>query len=138
MVSSFRVFKAFRYSRNIKLITNVLKRQRQALSLVAYFALAYIFVSALIVFNIEPESFDHFFDAIYWSTTTLTTIGYGDVFVRTDLGRLVTMISAFFGIAIVALPAGIITAGYMEEISTSKDRNELDRVSLKEKPFTDR
>lgn len=123
LISSFRVFKAFRYSRNIRLITNAFKRQRQALSLVAYFALAYIFVSALIVFNIEPGSFEHFFEALYWSTITLTTIGYGDIFVQTELGKLFTMVSAFLGIAIVALPAGIITAGYMEEVANSKERN---------------
>lgn len=124
LVSSFRVFKAFRYSKNIKLVTNVLKRQQDSLSLVAYFALAYIFVSALIVFNVEADRFDHFLDALYWATITLTTIGYGDIYVQTDLGKLVTMISAFLGIAIVALPAGIITAGYMEEIARAKEEKD--------------
>lgn len=120
LVGSLRVFKIFRYSKNIRLITNVLKRQREPLSLVAFFALAYIFVSALIIFNIEADTFDNFFDALYWATTTLTTIGYGDIYASTDLGKLLTMLSAFFGIAIVALPAGIITAGYMEEVNRRK------------------
>ncbi len=88
-------------------------------------AIAYIIISALIIFNVEPDSFNSFFDAIYWATVSLTTMGYGDIYPVTTVGRTVTMISSIFGIAIVALPAGIITAGYMNEInktdSDSKD-----------------
>jgi voltage-gated potassium channel len=77
----------------------------------------YIMVSALIIFNVEPDSFQNFFDAIYWATVSLTTVGYGDIYPVSTLGRVITMISSIFGIAIVALPAGIITAGYMTEIN---------------------
>ena len=49
-------------------------------------------------------------------TVSLTTVGYGDIYPITTIGRIVTMVSSIFGIAIVALPAGIITAGYMSEI----------------------
>jgi voltage-gated potassium channel len=84
-------------------------------------AIAYIIISALIIFNIEPDSFGTFFDAVYWATVSLTTMGYGDIYPVTSIGRIVTMVSAIFGIAIVALPAGIITAGYMHEI-TSDDK----------------
>lgn len=66
--------------------------------------------------NVEPDSFNSFFDAVYWATVSLTTMGYGDIYPVTEIGRVVTMISSLFGIAIVALPAGIITAGYMDEI----------------------
>lgn len=62
----------------------------------------------------EPESFKDFFEAVYWATVSLTTVGYGDIYPVSEAGRFVTMISAFVGVAIVALPAGIITAGYME------------------------
>ena len=77
-------------------------------------------ISALVIFNVEPESFNNFFDAIYWATVSLTTVGYGDIYPVTTLGRVITMISSVFGIAIVALPAGIITAGYMTEIEKNK------------------
>ena len=77
-------------------------------------ALGYIIVSALIVFNVEGDSFETFFEAIYWATVSLTTVGYGDIYPVTTAGRIITMISSIFGIAIVALPAGIITAGYMD------------------------
>lgn len=51
----------------------------------------------------------------------MTTVGYGDIFAVSTAGKIITMISAVFGIAIVALPAGIITAGYMEEINVEKN-----------------
>ena len=77
----------------------------------------YVPVSALVIYNIEPDSFVTFFDAVYWATVSLTTMGYGDIYPVTAAGRVVTMISSVFGIAIVALPAGIITAGYMNTLN---------------------
>ncbi len=68
------------------------------------------------MFTVEPTTFDTFFDALYWATISLTTVGYGDIFAVSTLGKLITMVSSVLGIAIVALPAGIITAGYMNEI----------------------
>ena len=112
----FRTLKFIRYSSNIQTIINVLKQQKRVLISVAVLAFAYILVSALIVFNVEPESFKNFFDAIYWATVSLTTVGYGDIYLVSNIGRIVTMVSSMFGIAIIALPSGIITAGYLEEI----------------------
>ena len=83
---------------------------------VIWFALGYVFISALVIFNVEPETFSSFFDALYWATVSLTTMGSGDIYPVSTIGRIVTMLSSFIGIAIVALPAGIITAGYMEEL----------------------
>ena len=85
-------------------------------------AFAYVLVSALIVFNVEPDSFNNYFDAVYWATVSLTTMGYGDIYPVTTAGRIVTMISSFMGIAIVALPAGIITSGMMDEINSAKEK----------------
>lgn len=112
----FRIVKAVRYSKTIKILVNVLKKSKEPLIAVCSFAVGYILISALIVFNVEPQTFDTFFDAIYWATVSLTTVGYGDIYPVTTAGQIVTMISSIFGIAIVALPAGIITAGYMSEI----------------------
>lgn len=64
----------------------------------------------------NPARFLNFFDALYWATISLTTVGYGDIYAVSTTGKIITMISSFLGIAIVALPAGIITAGYMKEI----------------------
>lgn len=121
MSRTLRVFRVVRYSRNITILTNVMKKQKEALLLVAYLALSYIVVTAILIFNVEPNTFENFFDAIYWATISLTTVGYGDIYAVTPIGRMITMLSSLLGIAIVALPAGIITAGYMTEIVDEVD-----------------
>ena len=80
------------------------------------------------MFNIEPHvnpvtgepTFQSFFDALYWATVTLTTVGYGDLCPVTDIGRCVSMFSSLFGVAIIALPSGIITASYLDELRNGK------------------
>ena len=122
----FRAFKFLRYSKSFVIILNVFHKQKRVLSAVATLAVAYIFISALIIYNVEPESFNTFFDAIYWATISLTTVGYGDIYPITTIGRIVTMISSIFGIAIIALPSGVITAGYLEAINSEKSSAEDD------------
>ena len=113
---ALRVLKIFRYSRDIEILAKVIKKQRQPLSAVCFMAVGYVLLCALVIFNVEPDTFDTFFEAVYWATVSLTTMGYGDIYPVTAVGRIVTMISSFIGIAIVALPSGIITAGYMAEL----------------------
>lgn len=112
-----RTLKFLRYSRSFDIIINVFRKQKKVLGAVATMAVAYIMVSALVIYNVEPESFDNFFHAIYWATISLTTVGYGDIYPVTTIGRVVTMISSVFGIAIIALPSGVITAGYLAEMN---------------------
>ena len=112
-----RVFKIFRYSKSVNIIINVFKAQKETLATIAGIAVAYVLISALVVLNVEPETFDNYFEAVYWATISLTTVGYGDIYPVTMLGKVITMISSVLGIAIVALPAGVITAGLMEEIN---------------------
>ena len=121
----FRVFKAMRYSKSFEIIGNVLRTSKNSLIAVCVLAGGYILVSALIVFNVEPESFGNFFDAVYWATISLTTVGYGDIYPVSTMGRIITMLSSIFGIAIVALPAGIITAGYMSELEKRSKTDKL-------------
>lgn len=116
MFRIFRVFKVLRYSKNIDLILRVINKEKDSLIAVIWIAFGYIIITALLVFNIEPQTFDTFFDALYWSTVSLTTVGYGDIYPVSDFGRIVSMVSSVFGIAVVALPAGIITAGLMDEL----------------------
>ncbi len=100
----------------------VIRNSKDALLAVCALAIGYVLISALVIFNVEPASFNTFFDAVYWATVSLATIGYGDIYPVTTAGRVITMISSFFGIAIVALPAGIITAGYVDALhSENKD-----------------
>lgn len=124
LMRTFRVFRALkivRYSKSITIISNVIKKQREPLIAVCVLAAGYIFICALVIFNVEPDTFENFFSAVYWATVSLTTMGYGDIYPVSTVGRVVTMISSFVGIAIVALPAGIITAGYMNEINKKQD-----------------
>ena len=116
-----KFFKGFRYSKNIEIILTVLKKQKRSLMAVCCLAIGYILLSALIVFNLEPETFETFFDAVYWATVSLTTVGYGDIYTVTAIGKSITMVSSILGVAIVALPAGIITAGYINEIQKDED-----------------
>ena len=111
-----RIFKLFRYSRSMTIVKNVAKNQKQPIMAVCSLAGAYVLISAFVIFNVEPSTFDTFFDAVYWAVISLTTVGYGDLYPVTTIGRTVAMISSVFGIAVVALPAGIITAGYMDEL----------------------
>lgn len=120
----FRVFKVVRYSKSITMIINVFKKQKESLLVVCGLACGYILVSALIVISVEPETFPTFFDAVYWATVSLTTVGYGDIYAVSTAGRVLTMVSSVFGVAIVALPAGIVTAGYMDELERSRGNNE--------------
>ena len=124
MFRIFRVFKALRYSRNVELIARVFNRQKDSLIAVCWIAIAYVLISALLIFNVEPDSFGDFFDAVYWATVSLTTVGYGDIYPVSVVGRLVSMVSSFFGIAVVAMPAGILTAGLMDELQKGGSNDE--------------
>ena len=133
----FRVFKAVRYSKSFRIIGNVLRSSKDSLIAVCVLAGGYILISALVIFNVEPDSFNGFFDAVYWATVSLTTVGYGDIYPVSKLGRLITMFSSVFGIAIVALPAGIITAGYMNEINKfdEVEKNEVEHSTDENKVY---
>ena len=122
----FRAFKFFRYSKTFDVVFNVFKKQKNILITVMSMAVAYIFVSALIMYNVEPDTFNSFFDAIYWSTISLTSVGYGDIVPVTAMGKVITMLSSVLGIAIIALPSGVITAGYLAEITKLEDEEDSD------------
>jgi len=113
---ALKVLRVLRYSKSFNRIVTIIKKEREALGAVGLLAAGYVLISSLVMFNAEPESFDSFFDAFYWAMVTLTTVGYGDIYPVSTIGRVISMISSFVGIAIVALPTGIITAGYMDEI----------------------
>ncbi len=121
----FRVLKLIRYSKTMIIISNVIRKVRKQLMAVLVLIVVYIFVSAMLIFQVEPNLFHSFFDALYWATISLTTIGYGDISPVTPIGRLITMISALVGMAVIALPTGIITASYMNEINKKKSKYEL-------------
>ena len=119
----FRSFKIFRYSKNIDRLVAVLRNQSKSLMAVLSMAVFYVLFTALVMFNIEPDTFNTFFDAIYWAAISLTSVGYGDITPVSEIGRLFTMLSAFVGVAIIALPSGIITAGYLDVLKNENDND---------------
>ena len=112
-----RVAKVLRYSSSLRILSAVLRDSRKPLMAVLSLAAGYIVLSALLMFTVEAESFDNFFEAVYWATMSLTTVGYGDIYPVSSLGRAITMVSSLMGIAIIALPSSIITAGYIKELN---------------------
>ena len=118
-----RIAKTLRYSSKFEIIKSVVNKNRKILEVVCGFTAGFIFVSALIMFQFENQSFKNFFEAIYWSTTVLTTVGYGDICPKTEIGRLISIISSLVGIAFVALPTGIITSGFVEELNKEKEND---------------
>ena len=126
-----RLFKFVRYSDKIQVLGRVIRKEKGVLLTVLGIAVFYVFLTALIMFNAEPHinpdtgvtTFETFFDALYWATVTLTTVGYGDMIPVTDLGRFISMLSSLFGVAIIALPSGVITASYLEELRNMKENN---------------
>lgn len=121
-----RLLKLIRYTDKLDILIQVLKKEKKVLISVLVLAAFYVFITALIMFNVEPRlnpitgepTFATFFDALYWATVTLTTVGYGDVCPVTSIGRFVSMLSSLFGVAIIALPSGVITASYLDELRT--------------------
>lgn len=121
----FKVFKIARYSSSVEIMIGVFKKRKEEFSVIIGLAIAYILIAALVILNVEPDTFENYFDAVYWATVSLTTMGYGDIYPVTVVGRIVTMLSSFIGIAIVALPAGLITTGLIEEIG-KKEKTQQD------------
>ena len=112
----------------IKTITIALRRVTLAISrsyreiLISFsISIALIFIGAVLMYNVEgqaqPEAFGSVPRALWWAVATLTTVGYGDVYPITALGKFLAALMALIGIAAVAMPAGILAAAFMQDIS---------------------
>ena len=116
----FRLFRLTAYTKATKLVTNVFKSRFSELML-AFILTSFLIViaSCLVYFvehNAQPDKFTSIPDTIYWAVVTLTTVGYGDMYPITVMGKTFTVIILLAGIALLALPAGIITSGFLEEM----------------------
>ena len=115
-----RVFKLSRYTHGLTLVGAVFYERREELGISLLVATVLLLLSATVMYNLEneaqPEQFPNIIATFWWAVATLTTVGYGDVYPVTGLGRLVGGVIAVLGIGLVALPAGIISAGFIEKI----------------------
>ncbi len=107
-----------KYGKSIDLLKRAISNQLPELLITLIVAIAILFVSATLLYLVEgseqPENFGSIPRSLWWSVITLTTVGYGDVYPVTAVGKFLTSILAFVGVALVALPAGILASGLTE------------------------
>lgn len=125
LVRILRILKLNRYFDAIRSIGAVLSSKRRELIGSMFFVILLMLVSSLLMYSVEhdaqPEVFRNAFSGLWWAVATLTTVGYGDIYPVTVLGRILGALIAFSGIAALAIPTGIITAGLTERIGHSRD-----------------
>lgn len=128
IVRLLRIFKINRYTSALSTIGNVFKQKKSQLLSSIFVVLLLMIIASVLMYNIEseaqPEAFGNAFEALWWAVATLTTVGYGDIFPITTLGKILSAIIALLGIGLVAVPSGIISAGFIESIDKDKDNEE--------------
>lgn len=134
MLRVMRIFRLFRinaYYDSLKLITEVLNSKRQQLFSSVFTILILMLASSLCMYSLEheaqPEVFTNAFSGIWWSASTLLTVGYGDIYPITTLGKLFGIFITFLGVGMVAIPTGIISAGFVDQYSRIKRMAEYGR-----------
>jgi voltage-gated potassium channel len=124
LIRFFRILKISRYNNTLRLIGSVIKEKRTELGMTLFFAFLLVIISSFLMYNIEnpvqPDKFPNVFATIWWAVATLTTIGYGDVYPITGLGKTLSSIISILGIGLIALPTGIISAGFIEKMNKTK------------------
>ena len=139
IIRLFRIFKINRYIDALSTIGKVFKRKAsQLISSVIVVGLLMI-ISAVLMYNIEnqaqPEQFSNAFSSLWWAIATLTTVGYGDIYPITTLGKILSAVIALLGIGLVAVPTGIITSGFMEVLAEDKTNNHNEKCVKKYCPY---
>ena len=119
-----RIFHLFRINtqyESFQVITSVLKEKRNAILYSVFIIVVLILASSLTMYSVEhaaqPETFKNAFSGIWWSVSTVFTVGYGDIYPVTVLGRVMGVIITFLGVGAVAIPTGILSAGFVEHYS---------------------
>lgn len=124
-----RVFKLNRYTKSLGLLSSVLRKEKDQLIVTTFItSLLLLLASAMMYYiehDVQPEAFPNMISAFWWAIATLTTVGYGDIYPITTLGRILSGMIAILGIGLVAMPTGIISAGFLSEINKSDDEELL-------------
>ena len=128
VVRLLRIFKVNRYTNALNTVATVLKnKSNQLISSMLIVALLML-ISSIIMYNVEnpaqPEVFTNAFSGLWWAVATFTTVGYGDIYPITAFGKVLSAIIALLGIGLVAVPTGIISAGFIEQIDKDADDND--------------
>lgn len=128
IVRIFRLFRINAYNDSLSVITQVIKGKKQQLISSVFIILILMLASSLCMYSLEhdaqPEVFKNAFSGIWWAASTLLTVGYGDIYPITIAGKLFGIFITFLGVGMVAIPTGIISAGFVDQYSTIKRRSE--------------
>jgi voltage-gated potassium channel len=123
----FRLFKMSRYVESLDTLDDVVKSKKEELIVtLAMISMLLVLASSLMYVvetEAQPDKFPNIPAALWWGVATLTTVGYGDVFPITPIGKLVGSLVAFLGIGIFALPTGILASGFAEEIKKRREKS---------------
>lgn len=131
MVRIARIFRLFRinaYHDSLSVISDVIYGKRQQLISSVFIILVLMVASSLCMYSLEneaqPDVFSNAFSGIWWAASTLLTVGYGDIYPITTMGKLFGIFITFLGVGMVAIPTGIISAGFVDQYATIKKRKE--------------
>ena len=124
VVRIFRLFRINAYYDSLNVITQVLASKAQQLLSSVFIILVLMIASSLCMYSLEhdaqPEVFSNAFSGIWWSVSTLLTVGYGDIYPITTMGKIFSIFITFLGVGMVAIPTGIISAGFVDQYSRIK------------------
>lgn len=125
MVRLLRIFKVNRYTHALSKIGNVFRKKANELLSSIFIVCLLMLIASVIMYNVEnaaqPDKFNNALSGLWWAIATLTTVGYGDIYPVTAVGKVLSAIIAVLGIGLVAVPTGIISAGFMEQIESPKE-----------------
>ena len=126
VIRILRVFRIHYYADPLRVIGDVLKKKKGQLLSSIFLVLILMVASSLVMYNLEheaqPEAFANAFSGFWWAANTLLTVGYGDVVPVTLAGKICGTILTFLGVGIVAIPTGILSAGFMEQVSIVREK----------------
>lgn len=127
MLRVVRIFNLFRINSkydSFNVITTVLYDKRNQILSSVFIVLILMLASSLCMYSaeheIQPNQFNNAFSGIWWSVSTLLTVGYGDIYPVTTIGKFMAIIIGFLGVGVVAIPTGIISAGFVEQYTRIK------------------
>ena len=124
VVRIFRLFQINAYYDSLNVITEVITSKRQQLISSVFIISVLMLASSLCMYSVEneaqPDVFSNAFSGIWWAVSTLLTVGYGDIYPITNLGKIISIFITFLGVGMVAIPTGIISAGFVDQYSRLK------------------
>ena len=129
LIRIFRLFRINAYYDALNVITGVLKAKRQQLISSVFIILVLMLAASLCMYSLEheaqPDVFKNAFSGIWWAVSTLLTVGYGDIYPITAWGKFFSIVLTFLGVGLVAIPTGIISAGFVEQYAALKRKAEV-------------